>query len=690
MTFHNAVMLAGLAVVVLPLVLRLLARSRGRSVAWGAMMLLPAGFAATSGGRWLTALRMLALATLVVALARPALRSPPGPARAEVVIVLDASASMSHPQLNDTRLGLAKRVAFDRINTLRPGDQAGLVVLGAPPGQDVPPTGDLQDVATRIAAQSVAPGFADLGDGLRRARSLLRGGDAGKSIDLIADRQRETWTPLRDVPPDESIKVIAHAVGDTQTANCSVESVALGRTPALAGRPLTVAVELRNWSDLTRSDVPLSIRVDDREIDTARVYLPAHGAVRVERVVVLPKPGPAVLTATIEDAGVTSDNVASLAIETHSVPRVTAVTGGPPTPRRGAPELSGEADLLKLALIPHAVTRRPGDDAFRFRSLPAAEWPELNLRADRMVALLDVTAVDAAQTAALEHFVYAGGGLLLVPGASTNPANWNATLWKDGSGLAPARLDPARKPATTDIDPASMAEAQLTFQPLTSATSVRHEATATFERNPDARTLLQFDDGRPALLARTFGRGRVMALAVPVGGPQAYWADSPAFLPLVQSIAAYLSFPPETPRNLSPGEVIRVTVDAPRDGTALVISPQGRVERVLLSPQDGLGRLRFDDTDLPGRYTVRMPWQPAIDFLVHGPRTESAFDAIGDAELRPLLRPSGAALAGEAGTDWSRRFARLEWAVVFLAVTALLLAAECLAALRMAKPAGAS
>jgi hypothetical protein len=72
--FSNPIMLAGIAAAILPVVLHLAHRSRGRRQAWGAMMFLDGtipGPSARRRGVALMILRMFIIALLAVALAYP-------------------------------------------------------------------------------------------------------------------------------------------------------------------------------------------------------------------------------------------------------------------------------------------------------------------------------------------------------------------------------------------------------------------------------------------------------------------------------------------------------------------------------------------------------------------------------------------------------------------------------------------
>lgn len=116
-SFIQPIMLAALPLAALPIVIHLINRQRHRTVAWGAMMFLLDAKRMTRGiarlRYWLImAMRMLAIATLVFAVARPLASGRMGLALGgapeTTIIVLDRSASM---QQQDVQTGETKRAA---------------------------------------------------------------------------------------------------------------------------------------------------------------------------------------------------------------------------------------------------------------------------------------------------------------------------------------------------------------------------------------------------------------------------------------------------------------------------------------------------------------------------------------------------------------------------------------------------
>ena len=117
MTFLQPILLAALPLMALPILIHLINRQRHRTISWGAMMFLLDAKRMTRGMArlryWLImAMRMLAIATLIFAVARPLASGRMGLALGgapdTTIIILDRSASM---QQQDLETGESKQTA---------------------------------------------------------------------------------------------------------------------------------------------------------------------------------------------------------------------------------------------------------------------------------------------------------------------------------------------------------------------------------------------------------------------------------------------------------------------------------------------------------------------------------------------------------------------------------------------------
>ncbi len=140
----------------------------------------------------LFALKMAALALLIVALARPQSSSTNSTSNIEgidIVMAMDVSGSMLARDLKPDRLTAAKNVASDFVKD-RPGDRMGLVIFSGESFTQVPLTTDHGVMLNMLAEMKnglIDDGTA-IGDGLATAISRLKDSEAiSKVVILLTD-----------------------------------------------------------------------------------------------------------------------------------------------------------------------------------------------------------------------------------------------------------------------------------------------------------------------------------------------------------------------------------------------------------------------------------------------------------------------------------------------------------------------
>lgn len=140
----------------------------------------------------LFALKMAALALLIVALARPQSSSTNSTSNIEgidIVMAMDVSGSMLARDLKPDRLTAAKRVASDFVKE-RPGDRMGLVIFSGESFTQVPLTTDhtvMLNMLSEMKNGLIDDGTA-IGDGLATAISRLKDSEAiSKVVILLTD-----------------------------------------------------------------------------------------------------------------------------------------------------------------------------------------------------------------------------------------------------------------------------------------------------------------------------------------------------------------------------------------------------------------------------------------------------------------------------------------------------------------------
>jgi hypothetical protein len=669
--FENSIMLAGLGGAVVPVVIHLLGRARYRTIDWGAMMFITAGEPRWRDGaklrEWaLLLVRVAAVAMLAIALARPlagaagqgtgtstssnisasgiTIASPDS--RVAAAIVVDCSASMAYEDVGGSRMERAASATLQILSTLRRGDRAAIIIAGTPQDSTTPPqmTGDLQSLATRVTELKPAPGVADLAESISTAASLLDRQDRfSRQLYVVCDRQAASWryvgpdlfAPARNhITPSRFIVV---PVGGEETDNLSIESIGLINPPAVRGCPAQVSVRVRNHGVVPRTGVPLLLRLAGKDVFTETLNIAADEARTIVATLHFDTPGANVLTAELSGAGPNLDDRRSYIVEVSSPLKVLIVRGG-----------DDDATMLKAALAPHASAGREGDDLATATVVPASQWDATKLADYSVVILHDVPAPTAAQSAALEQYVYAGGGLLIAPGPAAQIDAYNQRLYHDESGLLPAMLgEPLAPESEFSIDPGTLDTTHPLFRFLAEhpglvATMTGERFMPTQRLTAAAHVLASYDaaGGGAFLIESAYGRGRV---ALVTSSLAASWSNLPLtnlYLPLVQSTVRYLAGANVAERNVPFGQELLANFTPPASGVhGEVTRPDGSHDECDLTTIAPRTEARYRRTDLPGLYTLRVGprgGERSAQFSVAPPSVESDLTPLTPADWKRL------------------------------------------------------
>jgi len=186
---------------------------------------------------WLMVLQILVALSLVVALARPAIKGR-GFQGQTVVFVLDASASMNSKDVKPSRFEEAKRRVGRWLNDLRGGDQSALILAASEPKVIAPISSDHNRLRRLLDSLRPTDAPADVGAALRLASALVAN-RPNATIVLISDGSFE---PVTDFSPG-SAKLAYESVGNSDS-NAGFVVMDAQRQ----GQRVQVFVGLRNFS----------------------------------------------------------------------------------------------------------------------------------------------------------------------------------------------------------------------------------------------------------------------------------------------------------------------------------------------------------------------------------------------------------------------------------------------------------
>lgn len=665
-------MLAGLAVLAIPVIVHLLSKRRFDVVDWGAMQFLELGKRLRRRVQLqdllLLAARMAVLGLLVVGMARPWARGgvmsafSPTDAR-DIAIVIDGSYSMGWEATGVTPRAAAIQQAHELLDRCRSGDTVTLIDAREQPDLIAgTPTGDLAHVRRSLDALPSPTGTSRLAAAVAAAvQKLAVSTNATRHVIVLTDRQAVPWLPAEDaewtrlaelqrsLPIAPQVFVVDVTGGAPRSEpNAWVDPLELSRDLTVPGFPLRVRTSLRQ-----SGDAPLERRVwfelNGQRLDekSQQVTIPPRGQSPIEIEHRFATTGSYVVSIAVEPDALPGDDRSPAAVVVERGLRVLLIDGDP----QGDPVRS-ETYFLKAAFSP-ADNQSPwvAADVVGWR-----DWQARDLQDRVAVFLCNVPRLEPAQRAALKQFVEAGGGLVIAPGDRIDPAAY-ADLVADGLlsyrpaeqkreqdyTLRPIQIDPAslesgwlsRFRTATGVDLAQTRFAQ--WWQLRDAGDAAAGRGAALPGASSPRVDARLKTLDPLIISGTLGRGAIVELAVPL---DADWSTFPTrndFVPFVHELVFSL-VSRATDRNVAVGSPLRLHLaegERARDWT--FITPDG----TRTPGRSGGGGSRIAElpsTHLAGIYEAESTADPRRHeyFVAAADRAESNLALLDDAQVQQL------------------------------------------------------
>jgi hypothetical protein len=210
-------------------------------------------------------LQLLLVAILAFLAARPFLERPAGLAR-DLVLVVDASASMAATDVEPSRLDVAKQAAGDALRDLPSGGRVSVIAAGRSARVVANGTDDLARVRAAIDSIEATPASGDLGDALRLASALAaRSGDA--EVLVVTD------AALAE-PPDVRVEAPVRVIQVGRDAkNQAIAALAVRTAPSSVTRSVFASIVNTDLDAATRT---LEVWADGALLEARQVVMDAQ------------------------------------------------------------------------------------------------------------------------------------------------------------------------------------------------------------------------------------------------------------------------------------------------------------------------------------------------------------------------------------------------------------------------------
>jgi hypothetical protein len=656
---HPALFWTGLGLVAVPILIHFFFRRRHRVVRWAAMDFLLAALRKQKRrmeveNLILLLLRCATVLLLAIALARPAWDAPAlpfgGSARA-VVLVLDTSASMGAIHTGRTSLDRAKERAAQFLSELPEGSQVTLVasrddLAGGGP-RALLENADRADARTALNGARSGYGGNNLDAVFALAREKLKGLRGRQLVVFVTDLQRRDWygetetrrdavyDRLRRAEPGETAPpVVLVDAGQDEIANVAVLDLAVdaGRQ-AFAGKLLGVTATLVNygpaaahgtltlqvappgegpWEKVVAEEVtvppPMGLGPPEPLHREFQPRVPAKGEESVRfRAVFTPR-----ADASDRDR-LAVDSERMLALRVRPPVRVLPV-------RTVGLALDLLQDVELVEVIEFLQPIYPADlAAYDLSGTDIVLWADA-----------ETTSLTAEDVTKLETFVRRGGGLLAYFGEYADEKR--LALFIDGKvdPLLPARIGAERRDEEQPVE-IEREDEDTQAHPLFAETrqplffSPEFTGYVQVSGFADDAVVARYDNGAPAVLEKSYGRGRVVV--VTTTPDERLFRLNGSLLPAVFFFNAtqYLVWESPGLRNVTVGDTVDIPL--PPSSREVEVMPPAAVGGPSREPvPEGNLDFQLAGTSAPGFYRVvargaagaaGLPTESAVDIAVN-------------------------------------------------------------------------
>ncbi|MCE5302634.1 MAG: BatA domain-containing protein [Planctomycetaceae bacterium] len=700
MTFVNISLLAGTALVALPILLHLIMRRRPTLLEFPAMRFLQKRADANKRRlrirHWLLlALRAAVIALLALALARPSIRwsgaSGSQEAPVAAVLLFDAAPHMEYRHQNQTRLDAARQLGLWLLGQLPEQSEVGVLDtrLGSAPAFQA----DRGAARQRVERLETVGNSQPMPVAIEQAVKLLRQSRwERKELYVFTDLSRGAWPESaaerlhRQLAAAGDLGLYVIDVGVARPTDCGLGVV------RLSGEVLSNAGSLALQSDVSCVGAASTRAVDLYVLDADRKPQKrsqqscdaAPGELRpVEFRIGGLKPGVHQgFVRLVGQDGLAADDLRYFTVVVRPAWPVLIVAPSP---------AAGYGLFLSEALAP-AAFRKQGQARFRCDTCDLEHLDQQDLSPYAAVWLLDPTPMKPEVWKKLTDYAADGHGVGVALGRNASPID----TFNDAAAqeiLAGRLLRQSRRP-DGDVHLAPRDEQH----PALSAFRSRAGETPWMDfpvfryweiERPPAGTsvVIPLSNGAPAVLERAVGRGRALTWTTPMSDPLSRrdaWNRLPdgwPFLVLANQMTGYLVGGGQSTWNYWCGQTVALPVGGGGDARRnyLLFTPDGLSFPVTADLQRR--ELSITATDLVGNYRVQSGGQAGVEFgfSVNYAPNQTQLDRLTSAELSAMFGPVKFRLARdrqEIDRDVNLGRVGRELFSPLIVLVALLLAAE--------------
>lgn len=352
-------------------------------------------------------LRILILAFLALAFARPALTSKHGSSHAptSAVILIDNSPSAERLSSSGIIFDDIKKGALQIMSLLGPADDVTFITLSGRP-IIYGPYSDLSRAKDALFATSPGPATPSLREGIRQAQLILKASkNLNRDIYVLSDMQVSAdWQNATATSIDSSLNYYVIGYTENDFDNVGISSIQFPPQLLAPGEDFSITANLKNYSDKMTIGRVTELHLDNVKKAQTAVDIKAKAGAVVDFSVAGVGPGFHRGYIEIEDDDYSPDNKFYFDFDIPSSISVLAVGQSPQDIKALDNCLAGN----KVAYI-------------NYTGIPLGEFSRQNLRAYNVIILSGLLSLPISYINSLQDFMNGGGGLFIIMGGNGQP-----------------------------------------------------------------------------------------------------------------------------------------------------------------------------------------------------------------------------------------------------------------------------
>ena len=595
MWFLSPLFWLGITAVAAPILVHLVRRTRARKIEFPALTFVRQVPQRTIRRRTfrnllLLILRCLAVLLIVIAFTRPFFSrrsaAKDNNAAGATVVLIDSSLSMRREQM----FANARQRAGMIINDAPGGERLALLTFGDRYEVINRFTNDKARLQSLVKSLSAGWEGTDYEQALRGAESLLAElkGEAHKRVVMISDFQASGWNQARaSYKLSSDVQFQTFDVGGGDPAP-NVAVVSVDAHGVVFGQKYTenLSVQLSNFSDAPKDHLAVDFQINDQTVEKREINLNARETKVVEFTGFNLTEGANRCVIEVMSGDFAPDNKFYFTIRREAPAKALIVESAS----------RGRSDSFYLQSALNLTEAMP----YNFTVKTAGAVDPAGVGDNALIILNDTGPLSAALAESLKRFVENGGQMIVSTGPHTDANSFNQSL----RDVSPASLtDVVQNKASESVAITDIKFDHPIFEVFRDSGRLAAARVFGYVRSqpkPNVTVLARYEDGSPALVEGTSGKGRVILFTSSLGPAWNDLALTPLYLPLVHQMIRYVGSR-ETGSWYALGQSFRVAkdqgeppaVDAP-DGTRLTDNRLTADGDLLMSGrQPGFYRLRY-------------------------------------------------------------------------------------------------